>query len=94
MAAKFGEKAPIITTAQDGRTYSGRVIGTAERNGHHYTVRVIGENRVILHDIEKGDLPRIALIVSKKVEIKCVDGRMGAIAEESGRHEMSRGWSK
>jgi hypothetical protein len=94
LAAKFGEKAPIITNAQDGRTYSGRVIGTAERNGHHYAVQVIGENRVILHNIEKGDLPQIALIVGQKVEIKCLDGRIGTIAEESGRRERSRGWSR
>jgi hypothetical protein len=94
LAAKFGEEAPIITNAQDRRTYSGFIIGTAERNGHHYAAQVIGENRVILHDIEKDDLPQIALIVGKKVEIKCVDGRIGAIAEESGRHERSRGWSR
>jgi hypothetical protein len=34
------------------------------------------------------------LIVGKKVEIKCLDGRIGAIAEESERHERSRGWSR
>jgi hypothetical protein len=94
MAAKFGEEVPIITNAQDGRTYSGRVIGTTERNGHHYAAQVIGENRVILHDIEEGDLPQIALIVGKKVEIKCLDGRIGTIAEASERRERSRGWSR
>ncbi|MDR1510805.1 MAG: relaxase/mobilization nuclease domain-containing protein [Synergistaceae bacterium] len=94
LAAKFGNGAPIITNAQDGRTYGGRVIGTAEHNGHHYAVQVIGENRIILHNIEKDDLPQIASIVGKKVEIKCLDWSIGTIADEPERHERGSGRSR
>jgi hypothetical protein len=94
LAAKFGHDAPIITDAQDRRTYNGRVIGTAERDGSHYAVQVISKNRVILHHVEKDGLSHITAIVGKKVEIKCVDWRIGAIMEESERHERSRGWSR
>jgi hypothetical protein len=94
LAAKFGHEAPIVTNAQEGRNYSGLIMGTVENNGHCYAAQVIGHNRVILHAVVKGDLPRIASIVGKKVEIKCLDGRIGAIAEELERHERSRGWSR
>jgi hypothetical protein len=94
LAAKFGHEAPIVTNAQGGRNYSGLIMGTVENNGHCYAAQMIGHNRVILHSIVKGDLPNIASIVGKKVEIKCLDGRMGAIAEEPERHERNRGWSR
>jgi hypothetical protein len=94
LAAKFGEEAFIVTNAQDGRNYSGLIMGTVENNGHCYAAQMIGDNHVILHDVEKGDLPQIASIVGKKVEIKNLDGRIGAIAEESERRERSRGWSR
>jgi hypothetical protein len=94
LAAKFGEEAFIVTNAQDGRNYSGLIMGTVENNGHCYAAQMIGDNHVILHDVEKCDLPQIASIVGKKVEIKSIDGRIGAIAEEAERHERSRGWSR
>jgi hypothetical protein len=34
------------------------------------------------------------LIIGKKVEINCLDGRIGAITEKSERHERDRGWSR
>jgi predicted NAD-dependent protein-ADP-ribosyltransferase YbiA (DUF1768 family) len=94
LAAKFGEEAFIVTNAQDGRNYSGLILGTAEHNGHHYAAQLIDDSHVILHNIEKSDLPQIASIVGKKVEIKCLDGQIGAIAEERGQRERNRGWSR
>jgi hypothetical protein len=94
LAAKFGEEAFIVTNAQDGRNYSGLILGTAEHNGHHYAAQLIGDSHVILHHVEKGDLPQIASIVGKNVEIKCLDGRIGAIEEEHEQHERHRGWSR
>jgi hypothetical protein len=52
---------------------------------------MIGGNHMILHDVEKGDLPQIAAIIGKKVEIKSLDGRIGAITEGAERPERSRG---
>jgi hypothetical protein len=94
LATKFGEEAFIVTNAQDGRNYSGLIMGTVENSSHCYAAQMIGENHVILHDIEKDDLSQIAAIVGKKVEIKSLDGRIGVIAEELGRQERSRGWSR
>jgi hypothetical protein len=73
LAAKFVHEAPIVTDAQDGRTYSGLIMGAAERDGRRYATQMIGGNHVILHYVEKGDLPQIASIVGKRVEIKCLD---------------------
>jgi hypothetical protein len=94
LAAKFGEGALIITNALDRRNYSGHVMGIVENDGYHYAAQLIDENRVILHNIEKDDMPQISSIVGRNVEIKCVDGRIGAIAEEQDRYERSRGWSR
>jgi hypothetical protein len=94
LAAKFGSEAPIITDAQDGRAYSGPIMGTVENNGHRYAAQMIGENRVIMHRVEKGDMSRIVAIIGKKAEIKCAGWRIGAITEEAERHERSRGWSR
>jgi hypothetical protein len=94
LAAKFGGEALIVTNAQDGRNYSGLILGTAEHNGHHYAAQMMSDGHVILHHAEKGDLPRIASIAGKKAEIKCLDWRIGAIAEEQERRERNRGWSR
>jgi hypothetical protein len=94
LAAKFGKEAFIITNAQDGGTYSGIIIGTAERNGYHYAVQMGHDGHVFLHDIEKGDLPQVASIVGKDVEIRCVDGHIGAIWEERTQRERNRGFSR
>jgi hypothetical protein len=94
LAAKFGEEAFIVTNAQDGRNYSGLILGTAEHNGYHYAAQLIGDSHVILHNVEKSDLPKMVSIVGKNVEIKCIDGRIGAIAEELERPEGSRWWSR
>jgi hypothetical protein len=69
-------------------------MGTVENNGHCYAAQIIGDNHVILHDVEKDGMSQIAAIVGKKVEIKSLDGRIGAIAEESERRERIRGWSR
>jgi hypothetical protein len=70
------------------------MLGTAEHNGHHYAAQLIGDSHVILHHVEKGDLPQIASIVGKNVEIKCLDGCIGAIMGERDRLARSRGWSR
>ncbi|MDR1621679.1 MAG: hypothetical protein LBS00_04825, partial [Synergistaceae bacterium] len=93
LAAKFGEEVFIVTNAQDGRNYSGLILGTAEHNDHHYAAQLIGDSHVILHNVEKNDLQQIVSIVGRKVEIKCIDGRIGVIAEERDR-ERNRGWSR
>jgi hypothetical protein len=79
---------------QAGKDYSGLVMGTVENDGHYYAVQMLGDNHVILHGVEKGDLPKISSIIGKKVEVKCLDGRIGVIAEEVEPHERSRGWSR
>jgi hypothetical protein len=48
----------------------------------------------IMYTVEKSDLPQINTIVDKNVEIKCLDGRIGAIAEECRQIERNRGWSR
>ncbi|MDR1472383.1 MAG: hypothetical protein LBS75_07655, partial [Synergistaceae bacterium] len=79
-----------VTNAQDGRSYSGLILGAVERGGRHYAAQAIYDGHVILHRIEQDDMPQIAAIVGRKVEIKCADGRIGAIAEEQARYERNR----
>jgi hypothetical protein len=69
-------------------------MGIVENDGYHYAAQLIDENRVILHHIEKDGLRQIAAIAGRNVEIKCLDGHIGAIAEGSERRERNRGWSR
>ncbi|MDR0651673.1 MAG: relaxase/mobilization nuclease domain-containing protein [Synergistaceae bacterium] len=94
LAARFGEEALIITNAQDGQTYSGIIIGTAEKNGHCYAAQMGYDGHVFLHDIEKDDLPEIVAVTGKKVQISCRNSRIGEINEESLQVGRSRGRSR
>jgi hypothetical protein len=94
LAKRFGEEALIISNAFDERTYDGLLLGTVERNGHHYAAQSIGESHVILHGIESDDLIKIRLWSGEKVEIRSIKGHIGTIAEEQERRERNRGWSR
>jgi hypothetical protein len=73
-----------VTQTRDGRNYSGLIMATVENNGYCYAAQMIGDNHVILRNVEKGDLSQVSSIVGKKVEVKSLDGCVGAIAEEEG----------
>jgi hypothetical protein len=94
LAADFGKHVSFTTNAQEGRNYSGLLLGTAERDGHYYAVHLNYGDHVILHDITKDEVPTIEAIKGKKVEISCHDGMIGEIFEEYQRPERSRGWSR
>jgi hypothetical protein len=94
LAANFGKQASIITSAQDGRNYSGLMLGVTETNGHYYAVHYIGDGHVILHSTDKEELSSISAVTGKKVEISCRNYKIGEIREESRWLEHSRGWSR
>jgi hypothetical protein len=94
LAGKFNKEVSFVTNAQDGRHYSGLIIGVVERNEHHYAAQIMYDGHVILHNIKKSDLPQIAATVGKNVESRYVDGCIEAIAEEQERRERNRGWSR
>jgi hypothetical protein len=48
---------------------------------------MIGDSHVIPHNIEKGGLPQITVILGEKVEIKSFNWRIGVIVEEMERRE-------
>jgi len=47
LAKRFGKEALIITNAFDDRTYDGLLLGTVERNDHHYAAHLICDGRVM-----------------------------------------------
>jgi hypothetical protein len=94
LAEKYGKNAFIVTSAQDGRNYGGLLLGTVERDGHYYAVQDIGDDHVILHGVEKDNLPDIQSMTGKKVEIRNDGGRVSSIAGEIEHRERNRGWSR
>jgi hypothetical protein len=95
LAGKFNREVSFVTNAQDGRNYSGLMLGAVERNGHYYAAQIGYDGHVFLHDIEKDDLPAIAAWAGRKADIaNNSEGRIGAIAEESERRGINRGWSR
>jgi hypothetical protein len=94
MVASCGGKVSFTTNAQEGRNYSGVMLGALERGGHYYAVHLSYDGHVILHRMTKDDLPAIEAVTGKKVEITRRNDRIGEIREESQRQEHSRGWSR
>jgi hypothetical protein len=84
----------FTTNAQEGRSYSGIMLGALERGGHYYAIHLSYDGHVILHSITKGDIPMVEAARGKKVEISCRDGMIGEILAESLRQEHRRGWSR
>ncbi|MDR1581441.1 MAG: hypothetical protein LBS35_13880, partial [Synergistaceae bacterium] len=94
LAGRFNKEVSFVTNAQDGRNYSGLMLGAVERNGHYYAAQIGYDGHVFLHDIKKDDLLAIAAWAGKKADIVSSEGRIGTIAEECKRRERNRGWSR
>jgi hypothetical protein len=90
LAANFGKQASIVTNAQDGRGYSGLMLGVAAHNGHYYAAHYLGDGHVILHSVSKEELPQISAVAGERVEISCRGGRIGEMSEEPKRPERGR----
>jgi hypothetical protein len=90
LAAKHGEKASIVTSARDGRSYGGLLLGLVENNGISYAAQSIGDGHVILHYATQDQLPRISALVGKNVEISFREDRIGEITEEILLQERNR----
>jgi hypothetical protein len=91
LAEKYGKKVFIVTYAQDGRSYSGLMLGVIENNGRHYAAQIMFDEHVILHDVKKDDLPEIMKFTGTKVEIQNDNGRVSSIAGEIEHRERNRG---
>jgi hypothetical protein len=94
LAAGYGGKVPITTNAQDGRSYSGIMLGALERGGHYCAVYPSYDEHVVLHRITEDELPVIGAVMGKKIEITCRNDGIGEIREESQRLERSGGWNR
>jgi hypothetical protein len=91
------EPVMIVTNAFDGRNYSGLLLGILEKNGHFYAAQNIGDNHIILHSTDSGDLLALKSMIGQKVEIKNDNGRIQNIVDSGSRAERlekSIGWSR
>jgi hypothetical protein len=87
----------IVTSAFDGRNYSGLLLEVLEKNGHFYAAQNIGDNHIILHDADPSDLPALNALIGQEVEITSDNGRIQNIVDSRSRietHERNRGWSR
>jgi hypothetical protein len=93
----LGEQMIIVTSAFDGRNYSGALLGVLEKNGHFYAAQCIGENHIILHNANPSDLPTLKALIGQKVEITSGNGHIKGIVDSrcrAERFERNRGWSR
>jgi hypothetical protein len=65
----LGEQMIIVTSARDGKEYSGALLGVLEKDGHFYAAQHIGDNHVILYDADQNDLPALKALTGQKVDM-------------------------
>jgi hypothetical protein len=93
----LGEQMIIVTSAREGKEYSGLLLGVLEKEGHFCAAQWIGDNHVTLHDAGQSDLPVLKSLIGQDVAITSNDGRIQGIVDSRSRietRERNRGWRR
>ncbi len=82
----------IMTDAQDGRTYSGIIIGVVSSGEHVHTLQMISENHVIQHSVDGEEREQMERIIGRDVTITYRGGRIARVEDSmSLRNQRSVG---
>jgi hypothetical protein len=92
--ASTGERVFIVTDAQEGRKYSGLLVGIIEQDERYVAVQVLHGGHVIIHDISKDDVQKVERLVGLSVELSSESDNFRIEAEPNRRNERSKGWSR
>ena len=77
----------ITTSATEGKTYSGILLGVFESEGRFYAVQRIDENRFILHGAEREDIPALEALAGRDAEITSDYKGILNIVDSGSRYE-------
>ena len=93
LARKYIPKGMIIITgAQDGKTYSGSIIGVVSHDGYTHALQKISESQVIQHSVTNVERTQVEQIVGHDVTITCPNWGIGRIEDSASlRNQRSVG---
>jgi hypothetical protein len=92
--AKTSEHVFIVTDDQEGKKYSGVLIGVVEQNDRYVAVQALHGGHVIIHDINKNDVDRVESLAGSHVELSGEDDSFRIEVESRERNERNRGWGR
>ncbi|GHS85501.1 hypothetical protein AGMMS49957_01650 [Synergistales bacterium] len=90
---KLGKPIKIVTSAMNGRNYSGVLLGVIENENHVYAVQAISDAHLILHNVSRDDLPKVEAFIGRRAEITNDDYRIKSITEPR-QLDRSRSWGR
>jgi hypothetical protein len=92
--ARTGENVFIVTNAQEGKKYSGVLVGVVGQNDRYVAVQAFHGGHVIMHDISKDDVQRVESLAGLSVELSGEGDNFRIEIESRERNERNRGWSR
>jgi hypothetical protein len=84
----LGERMIIVTSAYEGKEYSGTLLGVLEKDGFFYAAQHFGDNHIILHDVELGDLSALKALLGQEIWITSGNGRIENVVVSRSRSEI------
>ena len=82
----------IMTDAQDGKTYSGTIIGVVSYDEHAHALQKISENQIIRYSVVATEREQLEQAVGRDVLIISQDWRVGRIEDSTGLRNQRQVW--
>jgi hypothetical protein len=93
----LGEQMIIVTSAREGKEYSGLLLGVLEKGGRFCAAQHIGDNHVILHDADPSDLLALKALIGQDVKLTSNNDRIKNVTDSRHLSEVrgkNRGWNR
>ena len=71
----------LMNDAQDGRKYSGPIIGVVTHGGRTHALQKISENHIIQHSANDEERGQLEQVVGRDVTITCRDWRIAQVED-------------
>jgi hypothetical protein len=98
LRTESGENFIIATNAVDGKEYSGKFLGVISEGGRYIAAQAISSGHVIMHDVEKDDLPALETLQGRRAVMTSDDCSLRTAADadlvESRSRNRDRDWSR
>jgi hypothetical protein len=95
----YGKPVPIVTSAGEGKEYSGLLLGVIEKEGRLYAAQCLLGEHIFLHQVSRDDLSTLRALTGQDVYLTSGGGRIQSLVESRSRDvrerlEKVRGWSR
>jgi hypothetical protein len=98
LRAESGENFIIATSAAGGKEYSGKFLGVVSEGGRYIAAQAISSGHVIMHDVEKDDLPVLETLQGRRAVMTSNDCSLRTAEDadlvESRSRNRDMDWSR